>query len=324
MNLELRHLRVVCAIAETGSVTKAASLLGLAQPALTAQLQRIERALGGPLFERGRHGARPTSLGELVLARARVVLPAMKGLEEEAARMTGSDEVPGRYRIGAVNGPILGGLVHRLAADHPRAQVQTHSSWWTTELAEMVLTGRLDFCLAGVCGDTMPGAQAADGLTWKVVSVDAVFVLLPEHHELAGRDEVRLAELADSHWVCAPGDSCFADCFAKACAREGFTPKRIYEMDVGGCIDLVQEGHAIGLCQPTFRRVHGLVAVPIAGAPLRWRHMLGWHQGGGTSHFASTVLDYATASYLDAIGRNQRYSDWLRRNPHFGPQLTIA
>ena len=56
MNLELRHLKVVCAIAETGSVTKAASLLGLAQPALTAQLQRIERTLGGPLFERDRRG----------------------------------------------------------------------------------------------------------------------------------------------------------------------------------------------------------------------------------------------------------------------------
>ena len=52
MNLELRHLKVVCAIAETGSVTKAASQLGLAQTALTAQLQRIERTLGGPLFER--------------------------------------------------------------------------------------------------------------------------------------------------------------------------------------------------------------------------------------------------------------------------------
>ena len=52
MDIELRHLRVICAIAESGSVTKAAASLGLAQPALTAQLQRIERALGGPLFDR--------------------------------------------------------------------------------------------------------------------------------------------------------------------------------------------------------------------------------------------------------------------------------
>ena len=94
MNLELRHLRVVCAIAETGSVTKAASALGLAQPALTAQLQRIERTLGGPLFERDRRGARPTALGELVLSRARVLLPAMKGLQDEAARLAGADAPP--------------------------------------------------------------------------------------------------------------------------------------------------------------------------------------------------------------------------------------
>ena len=103
MNLELRHLKVVCAIAETGSVTKAASQLGLAQPALTAQLQRIERTLGGPLFDRDRRGARPTALGELVLSRARVLLPAMKGLQDEAARLAGAgaDDALGRYRIGA-------------------------------------------------------------------------------------------------------------------------------------------------------------------------------------------------------------------------------
>src|SRR5690349_24930856 len=104
MNLELRHLKVVCAIAETGSVTKAAALLGLAQPALTTQLQRIERALGGPLFERDRRGARPTALGELVLARARVLIPAVKGLQDEAARFAGTGEATSRYRIGATNG----------------------------------------------------------------------------------------------------------------------------------------------------------------------------------------------------------------------------
>ena len=46
MDLELRHLRIVHAVAEAGSVTKAATRLGLAQPSLTAQLKRIERSLG--------------------------------------------------------------------------------------------------------------------------------------------------------------------------------------------------------------------------------------------------------------------------------------
>ncbi|MGB8943558.1 MAG: LysR family transcriptional regulator, partial [Streptomyces sp.] len=86
MDLELRHLKTIRAIADAGSLTKAATALGLAQPALSAQLKRIERALGGELFERGRHGVRATALGEFVLARARVVLPAVSGLREEALR----------------------------------------------------------------------------------------------------------------------------------------------------------------------------------------------------------------------------------------------
>src|SRR5258706_10950504 len=111
MDLELRHLRVVCAIADAGSVTKAASVLGLAQPALTAQLQRIERALGGLLFERDRRGARATPLGELVLARARVLLPAAKGPPGEATRPARPARAPGRHRTGAGHRPLPRGAV---------------------------------------------------------------------------------------------------------------------------------------------------------------------------------------------------------------------
>jgi DNA-binding transcriptional LysR family regulator len=47
MELELRHLHSLCVIADAGSVTKAATVLGVSQPSLTAQLQRVERELGG-------------------------------------------------------------------------------------------------------------------------------------------------------------------------------------------------------------------------------------------------------------------------------------
>jgi DNA-binding transcriptional LysR family regulator len=169
-DLDLNLLRVFVVVADTGSVTKAASTLGLAQPALTAQLQRIERTLGGPLFERDRRGARPTALGELVLARARVLLPAMKGLQDEAARLAGSGVAMTRYRLGGVNSPILGRLVHRLAIDQPHAQITTHASWYIDELAQLVLGGRLDFALAGVCGNAMPSAE----FTVLVVGTSAV------------------------------------------------------------------------------------------------------------------------------------------------------
>src|SRR4051812_4502996 len=98
MDIDLRHLRVICAIADAGSVTKAAAALGLAQPALTTQLKRIERTLGGALFERDRRGARLTPLGDMVLARARLLIPALKGLQQEAAHLAHGRL--NRYRIG--------------------------------------------------------------------------------------------------------------------------------------------------------------------------------------------------------------------------------
>src|SRR6266545_1586772 len=79
--LEARHLRIVRAIGDTGSLTKAAVVLGLTQPALTHQLHRMERLFGGALFVRDRRGARPTTLGMHVIERARFVLPAAGALE---------------------------------------------------------------------------------------------------------------------------------------------------------------------------------------------------------------------------------------------------
>ncbi|MFC7530747.1 LysR family transcriptional regulator [Actinoplanes sp. GCM10030250] len=315
MNLELRHLKVVCAIAETGSVTKAASQLGLAQPALTAQLQRIERTLGGPLFDRDRRGARPTALGELVLSRARVLLPAMKGLQDEAARLAaGGDEMMmSRYRIGAVGGPVVAHLVHRLAEAQPDAQITTHASYYVEELAGMVLAGKLDYAQVGVCGDALPSAEF--GLVWQTIAVNAVCVLMPEDHPQAKNREVDLAELGDEHWVAGAGDTCFADCFAAACARAGFAPLKMLETDARACVDMVELGLAIGLCQATFRPPAGLTSRPLRGAPLRWRLILGWHPDSPAARSAPKLMALADEAYQDVIARNEAYQEWMRSGP---------
>jgi DNA-binding transcriptional LysR family regulator len=317
MELELRHLRVVCAVAETGSMTKAAARLGLAQPALTGQVKRIERALGGRLFERDRHGARPTALGELVLARARVLLPAARDLQDEATRFASAPPGTARCRLGAANGPILGRLVDRILAANPELDTTTLTDWSASRLAELVRVGRLDFALVGVCGDAPP--PAGTDLVWEVLATDAVFLLVPREHPAAGRDEVELARFADTRWVATPGDGCFADCFTAACAGAGFTPSMIYEVDVGSCADLVAAGRAVGLCQPTFRLVPGVVTVPIAGTPLRWRQLLGWHRHGPAAALAGLVAGYARAAYAEAVAGSPGYRRWLSAHPGFGP-----
>ncbi|GAA1349993.1 LysR family transcriptional regulator [Catellatospora bangladeshensis] len=307
---------MVCAIADAGSLSKASSLLGLAQPALTAQLHRIEGLLGGKLFERDHRGARPTSLGELVLERARVLLPAFSRLQEDALRLVDENLPNDRYRVGAVNGPMLGGVVHRITEAHPGAHVSTQVSWSNEELAAAVAQGRLDYVLAAVCGDAPPPSDY--GLTWSVIAVDPIFVLIPEDHPFTLRAEVELAELRDTQWAVVPGDGCFGECFVSACSRAGFTPRTMYEVDVNSCIDLAQSGDAVALCQPTFRRAPGVVAMPIAGAPLRWRHLIGWDPEGPAAAFGPQVLRYASEAYRETAERNPRYTAWLAEHPEYG------
>ncbi|WP_228981098.1 LysR family transcriptional regulator [Streptomyces sp. DH12] len=310
MDLELRHLRTVRAIADAGSLTKAATALGLAQPALSAQLKRIERTLGGALFERGRHGVRATPLGELVLERARVVLPAVSDLQRDAVRFARAAGGPGggRFRLGGTHGPLLGALVDRLAAAHPGAAVTTHTSWSEREIAACAADGRLDYALIGTCGTSAPPESGR--LAWREIATDPVFVMLPTGHPLATRDRVDLADLAGAAWADVPGDGCFADCFHAACARAGFAPTRVYETDTASCVHLVQVGRAVGLCRATFPDTAGLVTRPLAGTPLVWRHLIGWHPAAPAARAAPAVLAQARAAHSAAAARSRSYAAW--------------
>lgn len=316
MDLELRHLKVIWAIAEAGSLTRAATGLGLAQPALSAQLKRMERSLGGELFVRGRNGVRPTALGELVLDRARVLVPAVAELQEEARRFSQERaERTGlpRFRLGGTHGPLLGGLVDRLATAHPNAPVTTYTSWSARELAGLLVEGRIDYALTGVCGESQPPAPGR--LVWREVAADPVFVMLREDHPLAAREEVPLGELAAERWVNVPGDGCFAECFAAACARVGFTPDAVYETDTVSCVHLVQVGRAVGLCRATFPPTTGLVTLPISGSPLVWRHVIGWYPDAPAASEGGTALAHARAVHDQAAEMSPSFARWRRAHP---------
>src|SRR3954465_14315728 len=72
--LDLKQLRALITVAEVGSVTRAAELLHLVQPAVTRQIRTLEQELGVPLFERTRQGMRITEAGAIVVERARRAL----------------------------------------------------------------------------------------------------------------------------------------------------------------------------------------------------------------------------------------------------------
>lgn len=96
--MDVRLLRAFLAIAEDGTVGRAAQRLSISQPALTKQLQGLERDLGGPLFRRGRHGAQLTEFGRALLPDVRELVARADALTRRADRAAHGEI--GRLAIG--------------------------------------------------------------------------------------------------------------------------------------------------------------------------------------------------------------------------------
>ncbi len=96
LNVPIEIVRTIIAIAETGSLSKAAEKLGLSQPAVSSQIKRIQNLLGGQVFTRTANGTTSTPLGKLVLNQARKMLEA----NDQMLRLGGSADGPQPIRLG--------------------------------------------------------------------------------------------------------------------------------------------------------------------------------------------------------------------------------
>lgn len=275
MQLELRHLRTLCAIADAGSLCRAAAAVGVSQPALTGQLHRIEAALGGEVFRRGRHGATPTPFGLFVISRARSVLLAVDEL------LTGTDSrtAESSVRIGGYATPVLTGLVQRLF-DLPGARVTVHTEYSPRLLLDLLASQRLD---AAVLVD-YPGHELPlpPGVDMQVVAGEPVSVALPAGHRLAALAEVPLAELADEDWLVTPPDGAgWPAYFLTACQEAGFAPRVRHTMTELDMIrSLVAEGRAVAPCQAILTVGPDISVRPLTAPQLWMRHLLAWRRRG--------------------------------------------
>ncbi|MEU7661101.1 LysR family transcriptional regulator [Streptomyces lincolnensis] len=125
-NVELRHLAAMAAIAEEGSFGRAAARLGYTQSTVSQQIAALERAVGGPVFDRpgGPKAVRLTPLGSVVLDQGRALLAKAQALTDAVDRFKAGD---GRIDIGtfqSVSNVILPSVVRRLRGEHPGCDIR--------------------------------------------------------------------------------------------------------------------------------------------------------------------------------------------------------
>lgn len=312
MQLEIRHLRVIDAIAEAGSISRAAATLGYTQPALTAQLQRVERALGGELFARTGTGTRPTALGKVVLSHAGHILALHAELMRDVQRHDPADTGTTAVRLGSTPGPLTAIMVTVARRLLPGADVSLHPTETAEEQVELLAGGRLEF---GLCLD-YPGYELPlpAGLEESVLAVEPVFVLLAREHPLAGRAEVPLDELAGEQWLTGEGrDVRMRAQFRDACRRAGFTPRRVQRMNSAVVFPLIGQGHAVSLAHALTPERAGVVVRPLAGDPMWARQRLIWPATSPAAEVAAPLRDALTAAHRAEAERSPAYRAWLAR-----------
>lgn len=258
--MELRHLRYVVAIAEAGTVTRAAERLRMQQPPLSQQLRDVERELGFPLFERSRKGVEPTAAGAVFIDEARKVLEQAVRAKDRATQTAAG--VDGMLSIGFTSSAAMGRIAPEIVAAfrsrYPRVQV-SFSDGNAEALTRAVLQGPLDVALIRAPVLAVPEVRCDKLLE------EPMLVALASSHPLARRTSgqrraLRLQALAQEPFILVrrPGAPGMYANIVAACQAAGFVPHIVHEVEsMLTNLLLVAAGVGVTIVPASMRGIHG-------------------------------------------------------------------
>lgn len=267
MAIDLRQLRFLVAVSEAGSISGAARMLHMTQPAVTIALRNLERDVGVPLLQRHIRGVDLTAAGLAFVTHAR------KALEHVDAAILSAQQVAptnhgGRLTVGLLPATFSGlprTIINAFRAQYPSVRVAYRELSYIGHTQDL-LSGRVDVAFL------WPPYEEPN-LRFHVLSQEPRVLGVAESHPLAGRDEVALDDILDLpfpgfHPSSSGGwfSNWFFDDVREAPAAttddEAATP---FEMAI-----IVQEGRAIAPAAESFARafpVDGIRWLPITDAP---------------------------------------------------------
>lgn len=228
--LDVRKLRVLCSVVNSGSISAAAANLGFTPSAVSQQVAALEREAGTELLEKVGRGVRPTAAGNLLAEHAADIMGRLAEAESALADLRAGRT--GRLRVhyfATAGAELMPPAVAEFRARRPGAQLELRLQE-PAYSADSALTGKADIQLIvlpeGMSPQSLPGADLVHLLD------DPYRLVLPRGHRLAEKRDIELAELADDPWIDNewPPGTCrkiMMDAFAAA----GFTPKFVVESD---------------------------------------------------------------------------------------------
>ncbi len=275
--LEVGSLRMLRAIADAGTITGAAALLGYSQPAVSQHVRRLERRLGTALLDRSGRTVRLTEAGEVLARHGSTVGAALRAADAEVSALAGLRA--GRVRLVAfpsATATILPAALADLRRRHPGLTV-TLDEAEPPESLHALRAGTADVALAFAYPGTDLGRGEDDlaGLVTRHLLDDPTMVAVPADHPAADRDRLDLADLADEPWI-AGCPRCRGHLLSAGAAC-GFVPSIAYATDdYVAVLNLVAAGLGVALLpelvRPTGQRQPGVVLRSATGTSARAVH----------------------------------------------------
>ncbi|WMC88083.1 LysR family transcriptional regulator [Streptomyces rochei] len=227
--IEARHLRVLRAVASTGSFSAAGRELGCTQPAVSQQMKALESSVGTPLLVRTGREMRLTQAGEALVRHAAGIIAGLTAAEEEVAAIAGLRA--GRVRLVSFpsgSSTLVPTALAALRAAHPGTRVSLEEAE-PPKSVELLREGDCDVALA-FRYEGAAGAEEWDDLVVRPLLIDRLVALVPEEHRLARtQGAVAIGELARESWI-AGCPRCRGQ-LVEVCEGAGFTPRIDFATD---------------------------------------------------------------------------------------------
>lgn len=244
--MDVKQLKALVTVAEVGSVTRAAELLHLVQPAVTRQIRTLEQELGVALFERTRQGMRPTGAGAIMVDRARRALNELERARVEVQPTPGV--VTGIVTVGLLESTtelLAEPLVSALARDHPGIELRLMTAY-SGHLQQWLDDGDLDLTL-------LYNLAGTPSLNVRPLVREHLWVVAPPSEGLRGDRPVPFARVAE-HPLVMPAAG-----HALRSLIDGAAGRAAVEMDI------VVQTNSMPVQKQLVRAGHGWTVLPGVG-----------------------------------------------------------
>ncbi|RWX12885.1 LysR family transcriptional regulator [Rhizobium leguminosarum] len=319
MSIEMRHLRYVVAAAEHGSFRRAARALGVQASAVSRRIADLEDEIGATLFVRCAGGVALTFAGQRFIRRAGTALRQVSEAEVEVGTVGRGAE--GIVRIGlfvSLASGFVADLIQAFAEAHPRVRLDFVDGGHAEHVAA-IRQNRLDIAF-------MAGAILVEDCESAHLSNERIYVVMPQHDELAAKHEIEWRDLRDREFIVGtvqPGPDMYR-CLVAYLSRAGHAPNvRQQAVQRDTLIQLIARGNALTLTAESSlgAEFSGVVYRAIANEVIPLQAI--WSVSNSNPPFRR-LLSLAKRRVAHSAGRRDIFARWASGSGNEGNPSKMA